>query len=416
MQHFPILNYQGSKRKLLPFLHEHINQYLDSSSTVLDIFSGYCSVGYSFKEHCTTYANDSEFYAYAISKALLSDYTHWQYDALIHQVKEKFAINMDSQQEIYQEHKVLEQEHLIQEDFPALLELYQKTPTVWNDLENIPSTHTCFELFTTYYSTSYFGILQANQIDSLRYAFQQYQDDDVFYALLSSLFFAMKECVFSKDGHMAQPLNLENNQSKLFKQRKKSIYDLFALKLQEFFSSNFINASRGHLAFQKNFTDLLKDETLLEKVTVIYADPPYTDMQYSRYYHLLTVVGEYTYPKPTIIANKPTKGLYLEGRYQSKLSSRGGSFAQFKELVDFSQKHNKILAISFAYPKDCTLQKTDRYVMSIEQIISYCQEVYGEDFVKVATQDYSHSNHRNSQAKKVLEYLIICQQEVSRCG
>lgn len=48
-----------------------------------------------------------------------------------------------------------------------------------------------------------------------------------------------------------------------------------------------------------NFEDLLKQDDIKNNVSFIYADPPYTDMQYSRYYHLLNIVAKYDYPAPT---------------------------------------------------------------------------------------------------------------------
>ena len=74
------------------------------------------------------------------------------------------------------------------------------------------------------------------------------------------------------------------------------------------------------MVFNLNFEDLL-DQKIFSNVGLVYADPPYTDMQYSRYYHLLNVAAKYEYPKLTITKNGYTKGLYTEGRYQSKLSS-----------------------------------------------------------------------------------------------
>ncbi len=96
--------------------------------------------------------------------------------------------------------------------------LYNSYPTVWNNLYSkvIKSPWTVnrikntkdFYLFTTYYATNYYGIIQALEIDCIikmiNTSFTEYKT-----ALLSCLFYAMKEAVFSKDGHMAQPLKKE---------------------------------------------------------------------------------------------------------------------------------------------------------------------------------------------------------------
>ena len=64
---FTILNYQGSKKKLLNFIHSSLDEYIETNSTILDIFSGTCAVGYSYKKKIKVFANDAEYYSYLIS-------------------------------------------------------------------------------------------------------------------------------------------------------------------------------------------------------------------------------------------------------------------------------------------------------------------------------------------------------------
>ena len=218
----------------------------------------------------------------------------------------------------------------------------------------------------------------------------------------------MKECVFSKDGHMAQPLNLKDNVFKLFLTRNKSIYNIFKEKFQSFFLDEFIKTTKSNKTYNMNFEDLIKQDDIKNNVSFIYADPPYTDMQYSRYYHLLNIVAKYDYPAPTQNSGKYTKGLYTENRYQSKLSAKSTCLTTFNNLVRFANAYNKNLAISFAYPADVTKQKTDRYVMSINDIKDSCSKEFGATNVEIATLNYSHSNNRNKAPKKVIEYLILC--------
>ena len=58
-------------------------------------------------------------------------------------------------------------------------------------------------------------------------------------------------------------------------------------------------------------------------------------MQYSRYYHLLNVAAKYEYPELTVTKNGYTKGLYTEGRYQSKLSQRSSAKQSLENLINF---------------------------------------------------------------------------------
>lgn len=408
MDHFSVLNYQGSKKNLLDFIHQNAASYIEPNSTILDIFAGTCSVGYSYKKENTVYANDSELYSYVISTALLGIYQDDSVRILKH-VDDYFYYNMSKFSDATAEHQIEEKELLSDLDnSSALIDFYEKLPTVWNNQISFNKAHNNFELFTTYYSNSYFGLNQSMEIDSIRYAVEQFKSTSLFFPLLTSLFFAMKECVFSKDGHMAQPLNFKDNIFKLFLLRNKSIYCIFKEKFQSFFSDEFVKSSKSNKTYNMNFEDLIKQDDIKNNVSFIYADPPYTDMQYSRYYHLLNIVAKYDYPAPTKNSGKYTKGLYTENRYKSKLSAKSTCLNTFNNLISFSKAYNKNLAISFAYPADITKQKTDRYVMSIDDIKTTCSKEFGTKNVEIATLNYSHSNNRNKTPKKVIEYLVLC--------
>lgn len=408
MEHFSVLNYQGSKKNLLEFIHQNAASYIEPDSTLLDIFAGTCSVGYSYKRDYTIYANDSELYSYIISTALLGTYEDDPQKTLM-QIDDYFFSNISKFSESIIKQQLQEKTLLSDLDNCSdLIKFYEELPTVWNNKIPFSKSHNNFELFTTYYSSSYFGLNQSIEIDSLRYAIEQFKLTSLFFPLLTSLFFAMKECVFSKDGHMAQPLNLKDNVFKLFLTRNKSIYNIFKEKFQSFFRDEFINSTKNNKTYNMNFEDLIKQDDIKNNVGFIYADPPYTDMQYSRYYHLLNIVAKYDYPAPTQNSGKYTKGLYTENRYQSKLSAKSTCLTTFNNLVCFANAYNKNLAISFAYPADVTKQKTDRYVMSIDNIIDSCSKEFGTTNVEIATLNYSHSNNRNKAPKKVIEYLVLC--------
>ena len=406
MEYFSVLNYQGSKKNLIDFIHDSLRPYINNKSVVFDIFAGTCSVGYSYKQTNTVYANDSEPYAAIISKALLGkglkDTDLSTFLQLVNRklnlIKSKYVCDLER-----------EAEFIKTRDVNSLIRLYETVQTIWNT-PGLKIDKKGFSLFITHYSTSYFGLQQALEIDAVRATIEHFNDEDIRSALFACLFYAMKECVFSKDGHMAQPLDPHKNRTRLLLQREKSIIKFFSNKFKDFQSENFIisNDSSSYKVFNCDFRELLEDKDVIRNVDVIYADPPYTDMQYSRYYHLLNTVVKYDYSVPTLNHGKPTKGLYLENRYQSKLSQRSNCLKELKQLVLFSKKHNKTLALSFAYPQDTKKQKTDRYVIEINELISVCQKIYGNDSVIIKEINYTHSNNRNSETKKVLEYLIIC--------
>ena len=416
MENFTILNYQGSKNNLSSFIIKNIEPYMQDGKALLDIFSGSAAVSNIFRDNYQVYANDAESYASIIADAILNQVDIESATNLINSINARYTTTIKGLVKPIVDFVNDEQAAIIEENFEKLKKIYDIYPTVWNSyysnitqstltVDTIKQTND-FYLFTTYYATNYYGINQALDIDCIikiiKLYFPQYKN-----ALLSCLFYAMKETTFSKDGHMAQPLNLEKNQKRLFNQRKKNVYHLFIKKFKEYITLPLSKFSGKNKVYNNNFEDLLNNK-VFSNVGLVYADPPYTDMQYSRYYHLLNVAAKYEYPKLTITKNGYTKGLYTEGRYQSKLSQRSSAKNSLEKLISFCAQNNTNLAISYAYPQDREKQAIDRYTISIDELINLAQKYYTNAQVNVVTQNYNHANHCNSKPKKVVEYLILC--------
>lgn len=414
-----ILNYPGSKKRLLDFIYKNTSKYIDKNKYVLDIFSGTGCVAEMFKKNgYKVYANDVEGYAYNISNTLLKN----SYDINFKRILSNYKINKEKLEVIY--NNLLKQEEIYLKNKDNLIITFNNDlPKIWkknfnikfnnieinaiedlnNNINKIP-----FCLFTLYYSGIYFGLKQSIQIDSIRYAIEQEKMDDQS-VLLTCLYYAMKETSFSKDGHMAQPLNQEKNINRLFNVRSKDVYELFIDKLNEFKESS--KQEEEGKAFNEQFTYLISDNNIFDNVGFIYADPPYTDMQYSRYFHLLTTITNYYYPDMTYKNGKLTTGLYANNRFQSNISSRSKSLEELSILIEFASKKNITLCFSYAYPVDAQKQATNRYTMNIDDLINKMKESFDE--VKVFKENYLHCNNKNSKQKKVYEYLIIGYNESS---
>lgn len=419
---FSVLNYQGSKKNLLEFIYTNTKNYIDKDRAVLDMFSGTSSVAYSLKRYHKVYANDSELYASIIASALLCFNNKKKWVFLQQDFIDKFNHNYNELKNIFNKYLIKEQEGIVKQDVTELEEVYQIFPVIWGTMEfdywngkiktisdlrkyksEIP-----YMLFTTYYSTTYFGIEQAIQIDSIRYAIEELVDYDMRNMLLTSLYFAMKECVFAKDGHMAQPLDRSSNTAKLLRIRSKNIYSIFMDKVLEFCSDEFFANNNQNKVFQMSMEELITQPEIKNSVGFIYADPPYTDMQYSRYYHLLNTVTLYDYTDISFYRGKLSKGLYREDRFQSPLSQRSQAPIQIQLLFDFCKSHHINLGVSFAYPRDPENQATNRYTMSIDYMVQLAKNTFGGNNIEIVSEEYEHSNNRNADTKKVLEYLVLC--------
>lgn len=398
----------------MPFIKEEISKIANPGDTIVDIFSGSGSVGNGLKDNYRIIANDAENYSSVISSSLLNTPPAEDLKKVKKDFQRNFA-NFFNEKSL--ESNVLLEETLLENDYVVDLEkLYKSLPTVWDDNASITPEklrqNSDYNLFQFYYTGTYFGLRQAIEIDTIIMAINLVPDTyrDVLY---SSLFYAMKEVVFSKDGHMAQPLSIKKNPERHLKQRKKKVIDYFLFKLDEFIEKSEL-PKYDHVILNADFLDILSDDLLKYKPKVIYADPPYTDMQYSRYYHILNVAMNYDYPELTKYRGGYTKGLYTEGRNQSGLSQRGKAKAQIAKLLHFSKNNNIKVVLSYAFPEDQVLQAVNRYTITIEELINLAKEIYGDNKVYWSKTSYKHANHRNSSQKKVYEYLIVCGEETQQ--
>jgi adenine-specific DNA-methyltransferase len=76
-------------------------------------------------------------------------------------------------------------------------------------------------------------------------------------------------------------------------------------------------------------------------VSVIYADPPYTDDQYSRFYHVLETLCLYDYPQ---VAGA---GLYRTDRFQTGFSQIAQAPGALQKLIDSSARTGADLVLSY---------------------------------------------------------------------
>ncbi len=422
MHNIKILNYQGNKFSLIPFIYNNLKKYINPGDKICDIFAGSGSVGSFFKDSYNIIANDSELYSSIISEALLNTPSYNELLEIKTVFNNGYKTNLRKLSKNYEEFISQERITISNNNNLELIDIYNKFPTIWNHLDSSITAESLrnkqnYNLFLYYYSGTYFGIEQAINIDAIIKTIHEIEFTNANNVLFSCLFYAMSECVFSKDGHMAQPLNVEKNSSRHIKQRSKNIIKFFNQKLDEFIfsSKKNPNSSKHHIIYNKDVIDLLTDNSFNNQpIKLIYADPPYTDMQYSRYYHLLNVAAQYSYPNPTIQHGRYTKGLYTEGRNQSSLSKKSEAKIIIQKLFNYCLKNNIVLALSYAYPKNKENQKTDRYTISIEELVQLAKTTFGNKRVQIEQESYKHANHRNSSTKEVFEYLIICGQEIDR--
>lgn len=210
------------------------------------------------------------------------------------------------------------------------LELYHQIPTLFP-----------YSLFSRYFSHGYFGIDQAIDLDSLRYAIDQAPKEHRSY-YLTALLQSASQCA-SAPGHFAQFLEPRDASTARYiaRMRSRSIHDRFLGALDTFERPKCFDLGRNR-AFNSEATQLVQSLADGNVATpVIYADPPYSRAQYSRYYHVLETLVAYDYPDCT------GKGRYRHDRFQTGFSQTAKVIGAFTDFIDACAAIEAPLYISY---------------------------------------------------------------------
>ena len=208
-------------------------------------------------------------------------------------------------------------------------------------------------LITHYFANAYFGLRQAIELDSIRYSIDrvvaEYENDETSGTLQSLLLaglLSVASTMSSAPGHFAQyqrRFSVRNARRTWTKRREKIPWTMFCERVRYLVTErppSLIKACNGDWRIAlKNCGNTLQNG--ISNFTTVYADPPMSDFQYSRFYHVLNTICLYDYPKSRY------KGLYRDNRFSSKFSLRGRAYAEMKDFIRSVAKAGKQLVLTY---------------------------------------------------------------------
>lgn len=270
---------------------------------------------------------------------------------------------------------------------------------------------------TTHYAGTYFGIQQAAAIDAVRVEIEMLRRKGdispwVENGLVSALLSAMSRAVFSAGKHFAQPMlerpgiNDSFYRSRLLSDRSVGIAEAFIESVARIEGAV---KDGNHSVYEAPIEDVYADLRTL-KPALVYADPPYTAQQYSRFYHVLDVIADYRLPQLQTARGKITRGLYGEGRYKSPYSSKSSAPEAFELLVGSTRRAGSSFAVS--YSLTATGQTGNARMIDFDLLKRICTKQYGEN-VREIRMDHSYrqfnSARRSKHARDEPEIILVCE-------
>jgi adenine-specific DNA-methyltransferase len=414
-----LIKYMGSKRNLLHFIVPVIESVASPGTPVVDLFAGTHSVGYALAGNHPIYANDIQAYSGVIGEAVLSRSNALPTaEELRNGLSSAVATNREGLRSVLEKWLDKESEHLqrapltessmedfarFQADFPYVSTLTAGPNAalrrVMKDLLNSAKANTgpwC--LFSTYFNNSYFSLSQAIEIDSYRRAIDILGSDK--HLRSTALACLMHACAYCTPGagHFAQfrqPNSMASYED-ILKYRNRSISEYFFSKYRDF-REHLLPAQYDCYIHTRPYLDYLNSVEIKHvegSPTTVYADPPYSFVHYSRFYHVLETLVRYDYPACEHF------GRYRDDRYQSPFCQHAHAANEFKVLARAAFRKGMNLVISY----------TDSALVPSESVLQILVEIYGRTNVSVATSDYLHATMGRSgdRHREVNETAFLC--------
>lgn len=377
------VGYMGTKRHLAPSVAEVISAC--PAGPALDAFSGMCAVGEAIGTSRRLWNNDVQRFASEVARALFTSSSAPPTPGFVTaNLYDAFAANKSALQSRFEARLKKEEFLLSNLDLDEIIVHQLAALHVGNnselEKERLSLNHHPhlfpYRLCAITFSDGYFSQLQSIELDSIKYcidsACQKFIIDlDQHRWLLIALCQAAVR-VATTTGHFAQYIKPNtNNRSFFYKQRRKSVW-------QTWLDCLALLAPIGASVWRKKNKVFNEDSLILlarancfdERPAVIYADPPYTDDQYSRYYHIWETLTLYDYPASS------GAGRYRPDRFHTPFSKKTTVKQAMQELVSLCQSLGADLVMS--YPENGLLNKTGtdpleilrRYYKNVE--VSHC--------------------------------------------
>ncbi len=380
-----IIKYMGSKRELLEYLVGTINEIYEGE-TVCDLFAGTCVLSGALGASVEMHSNDIQKYSAVLAETYLGSYDLPEFEGLSEKVVAVAQEHVNKVNGLFPDLKYSYETVQGLNEFNALEQLQQEL--IGFDFESV-SHH----LFIKNYSGTYWSFEQCLWIDALRTAAEEYSGTAAYYPILSSLMFAMAYNAQST-GHYAQYRDANNiaSMNDIIIYRNKEILPYFKKKLQELIEFN-TGTKFKHTVTTLDYRDCLDT---ISRGTLVYADPPYAFVHYSRFYHALETLVKYDYPEISY------KGRYRNDRHQSPFCKRSEVVGAFEVMFRKIREKDSKLVLSYS----------NTGMISLEGILDIARNALGVGYVVYTKAlDYTHSTMGRSEDKsrEVKEYLIIAE-------
>jgi len=435
---FRPIQYLGSKLRALPKITETIRRIGAPGQGVLDVFAGTTVVSQALAQTgFRVLATDAMGYSATFAKAVLGVGRAEDEDRgplLPRALAVATPATLGEGETLFATWLAREEIAVLNGDGDELIAISQAVPQIWRPKGATDRQEDRFRaiheaagcpaypfatLASTHYAGTYFGIRQAVDMDEIRvaiHAAHQAGEIDAWEesVLLTALLSAASDAVSSPGKHFAQAhlarkgKDLSFLRQRIVQDRSVDIRAAFVDRVSRIMGVA-ASGSCGHFAARKSLEDVLSERRMLPPFHVVYADPPYTAQQYSRFYHVPEVLLNYAIPRLHVHRGQVTRGLYPEDRFKSRFSSKRSAPGAFSDLLDLAAQARAALAIS--YSGSHTGETGNERMIDLDTLLRLCRERTSRVELIAHEHVYRQFNHGNSavEGRDDREFLIVCE-------
>jgi adenine-specific DNA-methyltransferase len=348
------IRYMGAKHGLAPKVAKIMGDL--PPGPCLDLFAGMCSVAGALSDDGrAAWCNDVQWYATTVASALVATDQPPDVSAIASAVAPFFERNRTALRARFDD-ALDEEARMIRRGYRKQYESFVDSwPHAGNDdgvarefadmqraTDGFP-----FRLATLAYANGYFGVAQSIDLDSLLYGISEATsqeclgENDRRWGLVALLQTASR--IAATTGHFAEYLH--PHQAKTFRRirlmRRRDVLTQWKTELGRITPYGQSDWRAGNRVYNGDAVTTLTRLEEGDRPTVVYADPPYSRAQYSRYYHVLETLVLYDYPEIS------GAGRYRTGRYQTPFSHAGSVEDAFQSLIGAVADAGASLVLSY---------------------------------------------------------------------
>jgi adenine-specific DNA-methyltransferase len=385
-----VVKYMGSKAAILPFIAAELSKVHAEGRPFVDLFAGACALSGGFGHITSVVSNDIQEYSAVIASTYLYRAEKIGSFDIVDLAQQIANTNLDRLPRDlgYQSDVTLNEFNRVEARNRTLLK------------QEFDYSH---HLFTRVYSGTWWSAEQCVWIDAIRQVLDDLRSSGKigqadFYFGLTCLMHAMAY-TSQGTGHYAQyrDAKTEVGMADICKYRVKSVGAIFKKKFDSFLKWNLENVVElEHQLMAMDYRDCLATIP----PSVVYADPPYAFVHYSRFYHAMETIVKYDYPEIQQIKNSVVKGRYRVERHQSPFCIKSQVVGAFQDLFDGIKASGSDLLLSYS----------NTGMIDIDSLMTLATERLGSNY-EVWFDHMAHTHmtmgRRDDRSRQVRESLII---------